>query len=189
VDHSPVPGWSADWEIEDRLHYLPAGARVGLRYTDLTPGAEAFTCEGWIVVGGYEVNEEVWIPRLMVRRRAEASAGAPLASTFVAVIEPHDGESRIASIRRLPLVTADGRPYADSNVAIEVGLADGRADLFISADAENALGLRPSLAADTVLVQKDWGIRLEGELCLARRNAAGGVDSTVACGGRTSTLS
>src|SRR5262249_13743246 len=87
LDPAPAPGWSVDWKIEDRFGLLPAGAEVPLRYTDLTTGAQAGLCEGWISLGYSAEESEVWIPRAMVRRQ---SAEAPLASTFVAVIEPYE---------------------------------------------------------------------------------------------------
>ena len=33
---SPKPGWRVTWQIEDRYRILPEGAKVRLRYTDLT---------------------------------------------------------------------------------------------------------------------------------------------------------
>ena len=55
------------------------------------------------MAGAYDMGgEEVWIPRVMVRRHnAENAEIAPLASTFVSVIEPYEKTSKIAAIRRM----------------------------------------------------------------------------------------
>jgi len=193
-DPRPAPGWSADWTIEDRLHLLPSARDLHLRYTDLTNDAQAFTCEGWISTRSITGNEEAWIPRIMVRRQA---AQAPLASTFVAVIEPYERTSGIAAIRRFDLGTAAGEVYPDSNVVVEGDLADGRRDLIVATDAENPLGrsparlsrqarvgaigldpatatrpaaaTRPDRPAPTNLLCTD------AELCVVRRDATGSV--------------
>ncbi|MBI2951756.1 heparinase II/III family protein, partial [bacterium] len=174
------PGWSADWKVEDRYQYLPPGSEVHLRYTDLTTDAQACAAEAWVSLSGFGPYADAWIPRLMVRRRAKEG---PLASAFVGVIEPYAGASNIAEIRRLLLETPEGRPYPDAHVAVEVLLTDGRQDLFVAADVENPLGLSPSRAEG--LVQKDRGVRLEGELCWVRQDGAGEVRRVALCRGRS----
>jgi len=88
TDTVAEPGWSVDWKIEDRYGYLPTKADVHLRYIDLTSGAEASIAEGWVAASrsAYSSKTQDWIPRIMVRRRSDK---APLASTFIAVIEPY----------------------------------------------------------------------------------------------------
>ena len=157
ADPAPAPGWSADWTVEDRYGYLPAGAEVHLRYTDLTPGASAAVCEGWISPGDYNTTEQAWIPRLLIRRRD----AAPLASTFVAVIEPYQRASAIAAIRSLPLTLENGRPAPDSCVAVEVTLTDGRQHRIIADD--------PLREESGVLVQEEWGVELDGDITLWKR--------------------
>ena len=181
ADAAPAPAWSADWKIEDRRHLLPPGAQIHLRCTDLTTGAQAFTGEGWISLAGFGSNDDSWIPLLMVRRQGQA----PLASTFVTAIEPYDAVSNIASIRRLPLESAGGAAFPDSNAAVEVTLADGRRDLFVAADVENPLALTPSRTQGNVLVQKDWGLRLDGELAMVRRDKSGNVQRMALCKGKS----
>jgi hypothetical protein len=169
-DPHPQPGWTVDWQIEDRYGRLSPGADIHLAYTDLTTGAEAWTAEGWVSLAVKYVNDEAWIPRLIVRRQADE---APLASTFVAVIEPYSGSRKIAGIRRLPLETPDGERYPDGNVAIEVCLADGRRDLVVAVDDENPLCLSPAWDEGHGMVQPEWGVRLERELCWLRLNGDG----------------
>jgi hypothetical protein len=168
-DPAPQPGWSVDWSIEDRYKLIDPRRQVHLRYFDLTTGAEAWTCEGWVTQGLFDSSVETWIPRVMVRRRA---AQAPLQSTFVAVIEPYEGTPCIASVRRLRLLDDAGAENPDSNVAIEVTLADGRHDLFVTMDVGNPLRLRP---AGGMVVQPDWGVRMEGDTCWLRKSADGKV--------------
>ena len=115
----------------------------------------------------------------MVRRRSEK---APLASTFVSVIEPYGDKSRIASTRRLPLYDADGVQYPDPNVAIEIAFCDGSRDLLIAADVENPLGLEPTAASKGAkLIQPDWKLQLEGELCVVRKDKAGKIKWIALC--------
>lgn len=165
LDPEPTTPWQIDWKVEDRYGLLPAGSDVHLRYTDLTPDAEAAVAEGWIVAGGYSSGDETWIPRVMVRRRSDT---APLSSTFVSIVEPYENSSNIAGIRRLPLATTDGVRFGDHHVAVEISYVDGRRDLLVSADVENALGQQPSLADVRARVQPDSGLETDAELCLVR---------------------
>ena len=152
------PGWRVDWRIRDHYQYLPKGADVRLRYTDLTTGAGAYVAEAWVVAGGYNEDAEQWIPRVMVRRQ---TARAPLASTFVSVVEPYETTSNIVSVRRLPLETVDGKRLPDSHVAVEVQLADGRSDLITAIDVERPLAKGPR---HRVTVQEDWHLRHDGDV-------------------------
>jgi oligo-alginate lyase len=179
TDPHPDPGWHVEWEIEDRYEILSEGTKVRLRYTDLTTDARASTAEGWVTAGQYNTSVEAWIPRIIVRRGSEK---APLASTFVSVIEPFGDESKITSIRRLPLHDADGVPYSDANVAVEIEFRDGSRDLLIAADVENPLGLEPAGAGqDAVLVQPDWKTKLAGELCVVRKDKTGKIERIALC--------
>ena len=176
TDPSPRPGWSADWAIEAGGKIPCLGKGVHLRYTDLTAGAQASVCEAWAVRGSYNSSDEVWLPRVMVRRQAEK---APL-STFVGVFEPYEGKPAIASIRRLSLQTPRGIPCRDGDVAVEIALAGGGKDLLIAADAERRLR-----GATPALVQKEWNVRLDGELCWIRRGRDGKVKQVALCRGKS----
>ncbi len=124
-DPAAAVGWSADWKIDATEAGDPASRDVHLRYTDLTDGAEAGVCEGWVVRRG---ATEAWIPRVMVRRRAQRGT---LASTFVAVLEPYEEQSHIARIRRTGPASAS------------IDLCDGRCDRFEwTADGRLALTRR-----------------------------------------------
>ena len=169
-DPAPKPGWSATWKIEDRYDYLPDDTQVWLRYTDLTAGAEAYTCQGWISEGTYNSSKEAWIPRVMTRRRSPDDV---LESTFVAVIEPFEKKPAIVGIRRLPLLRPDGKPCPDAYVALEVRLRDGRRDLFVTTDVEDPMGRGPSLTEGDTLLQADCNLRLNGDTCLVRLSADG----------------
>jgi len=179
-EESAKPGWSVDWKIEDRYSLLPAGSDIHFRYTDLTSGAQACIAEGWVVLS-ISSNEEVWIPRVMVRRQAK---DGPLASTFVSVMEPYEKAPNLAEIRRLGLETPEGEAYPEGNVAVEVRLADGRRDLWVAMDAENPSGLKPSLKENKVAAQKEWKLGLEGEMGWIRRNREGKVSQVSLCRAR-----
>lgn len=165
------PGWSVEWTVEDRQGLLNEPVDLRVRYNDLTADAQAYTGESWVSLSklSFEGNDEGWVPHVVSRRQADA---APLASTFVSVIEPYERRSNIAQIRRLPLETADGDPLGDADVCVEVILADGGRDLYVSADNQRAGGTDPSGKS---IVQKDSHLAFDGQLLLLRRDADGAV--------------
>ena len=169
---SPVPRpLQVDWQIQDRYGYLPKGKIVRLRLFDLTANSEAFLCEGWIALG-INTTEEAWVPRLMVRRRGNE----PLASTFVAVLVPYEGDkSPIVSVRRLPLQMPDGTLDGDAHVALEITHADGTKDLLIAMDTENPLNLQLDFRKAQQVEQPDWKWRTMSELCLVRKDRTGKI--------------
>lgn len=125
-DSAAKPGWSVDWSIEDRYEYLPKDKIVHLKYTDLTKDAEASLCEAWVDTGIYG-EASCWIPRVMVRRKAGT---APLESTFVSVVEPYEGASKIKAIRNIPL-EQNGQPAPASIVGVEVIRVNGKSDVIV----------------------------------------------------------
>lgn len=177
------PGWRVDWTIEDRYAYLPTQADVHLKYTDLTSNAEASIAEGWVAVSqsAYSSKSQDWIPRIMVRRRSNK---APLASTFVSLIEPYENHSNIEQVQRLALQGPDGSSWPDSHVAVELQLASGCRDLVIAADVENPMGLVPGWQENAVIIQKERGVRFQGELCWVRWNIDDTIDRLAICRGR-----
>jgi hypothetical protein len=176
VDPAAKPGWQADWKVEDRYGYLEGKRDIHLRYTDLTIGAEAHTAEAWVALHGYGGNETDWIPRLMVRRKGDRD----LSSTFAGVIEAYEDSSAVSSIRRLDLEQSDGKPCSDSDVAVEIVLADGRKDLIVALDADN-----PSNLVHALVVQKDWDAHFEAQMCWVRKNADDSVEKIVLCKGKS----
>lgn len=163
------PGWSVEWTVEDRQGLLNEPADLRVRYTDLTAGIQAYTGESWVSLSkfSFEGNEEDWVPHVVSRRQADE---APLASTFVSVIEPYERRSNITQVRRLPLGTAGGDPLGDADVCIEVILADGGHDLYVSADNQSTGGTNPSSRS---IVQQDSRLAFDGQLLLLRRDADG----------------
>ena len=178
-DPKPTENWSVVWEIEDHLKYLPRSIQVHLRHTDLTRGAEVELAESWVAVGLYGGTAEAWIPSVLIRCRA---AQPPLASTFVDVLEPYAGESNLAAIRRLELQDAQGKPCSDGDVGIEICLADGRKDIFISRNVE---AKSTSPARDSLVVEKESGVRFAGDLCLVRFDAAKQPKRLLFCRGKS----
>jgi len=166
VARKPQPGWSLELKVQDRYKLLPAGANdVRVRYTDFTTGADAYTAEGWVVAGSYNSTAEAWVPRIMTRRPGGES-------TFVTLIEPHDGgKPLIAKSTRVPL-TVDGVDAPDSHVALAIELTDGRTDVLVSADA-----------AGKRLVQPDAGLTSDAQLCHVRRDVDGQPNVIAVCKG------
>lgn len=171
---TPAAGWQVDWKIEDPCEILPKEADVHLRYTDLSTGVQAAMAETWLAYAHAGANHEGWLPSLMIRRQATE---APLASTFVCVMEPYEDRSNLKGIRRLPLKTADGQMAGDEHVAVEVTLADGRKDLLIAV-ATSTEGGRPP-----VLMQPDWSCTTDADFCVIRRSASGAIEHVFLHGG------
>ncbi|MDZ4859170.1 MAG: heparinase II/III family protein [Candidatus Hydrogenedentes bacterium] len=134
TDADAKPGWSVAWTLEDKYDYIADNRKVYLNYTDFTTDAEASVCEAWVDTGIYGGEETEWIPRVMVRRKTTA---APLESTFVSVIEPHDGVSKIKGMRRVD-VELNGSAAPDSVVGIEIDRADGDTDVLLFNSAGGA---------------------------------------------------
>jgi len=172
TDPSPQSGWYADWQVDDRYKYLPPGRDVHLRYTDATRGAQASRCERWVLEGSYALNQEVWLPTIMIRHRTDKP---PLATTFAGVFEVYEKGPNVARVNRLALTTQEGTAYPDSYVAIEIQLTDGRRDLLITADVENPLGVSPAWPKDGPMLQPDWKVTLDGELVVLRRDTTGKI--------------
>ncbi|MGQ9455465.1 MAG: heparinase II/III domain-containing protein [Armatimonadota bacterium] len=174
-------GWSADWSIEDRFNVRAGKANVHLRYTDLTIGAEAIRCDAW-VGSGYNRTEESWIPCVITRRRADRS---PLSSTFVSLIEPYETASSIKEIRRLKLHTDSREELPDSFVAVEVSFVDGRKDLVVAVDAEDVSRGGLMYGKGEAVLQREWGLKLVGEVCWVRLGKDGSVERVALCKGKS----
>ncbi len=172
IDRAPKPGWYVDWSVEDRYGILPEGTSVGVRYTALTDCAQAGTAEAWISYGGYggDITQQAWIPRIMMRRQAR---NGPLASTFVAIIEPFQDQANVRDIRRVSVATVDGQLYEENTVALEVTHADGTQDLLLAADVENPQSRTPTWQEGGILHQPDWDVRVSGQFALVRRDPRG----------------
>ncbi|GMQ80292.1 MAG: hypothetical protein BMS9Abin04_257 [Planctomycetia bacterium] len=156
-DSAPAPGWSVDWQVEDRYGLLPPGRQVHLRSTDLTDAVEVGLAEAWIVAGSYDSGDEVWIPQLVVRRRKHDAT--ELSSTFVAVIDPYEDAPTVTSARRLPLENADGGALPATNIAVQVMLADGGRDVLL---------LQDPAAPAVATVATEPVIRTDAEIALVR---------------------
>jgi hypothetical protein len=180
TDTNARPGWSADWAAEDRYRVHSHKRDIHLRYIDLTSSTEAMKCEAW-VGSGFNRKEESWVPCVVTRRRGSA----PLASTFVSLIEPHERISAIKQVRRLPLEASSGLQYPDSSVAVEVTLLDGRRDLIIAMDAENPLGFEPAFRKGDTVIQRDWNLMLDGEICWVRLGRDGSLERVALCKGKS----
>ncbi len=156
-----------DWNIEDRYGYLPKGKQVRLRYFDLTNDARFFLCDSWIALG-ISTTEEAWIKRLVVRREGME----PLASTFVAVLVPFEGnEAPVKEVRLLPLHAPNGMLYGNAHVALEVTHQDGTKDLIIAMDEQNPLGHQPDFRKWKTAEQRDWKLAIRNGLTVWRKDA------------------
>lgn len=132
LDPAAQPGWTVTWNAEDRYDYLPADAEpVSLSYTGLTPGLSAGLCEAWYNESQYGQGEVAWLPWMMARRTVEK---APLETSFVGVIEPRDGASKIAAIKRLELEDANGKTLGDSHAAVQLEMTNGDTHLVVVPD-------------------------------------------------------
>lgn len=162
---NPPSSWSAEWKVDDRFKQLPPHTTVRMRYTDVSQGVDVITNEAWIATmtqlqTGLNGGEH-WIPCLITRK----TGTAPLSSTFVSALEPFEGESNIKIIRRLPLHTFHAQVANDANVCVEITLASGDRDLFISVD--------PATKPADGFVQREWGVQLNGEVSWMRKSKTG----------------
>jgi hypothetical protein len=179
-DPDPKPGWFADIKIEDRYSYLPKGSDVHLRISDLTQGAHAIMSEAWVAPGGFNQSVTAWIPRVMKARR---SVKPGLASAFVSIIEPYEKKSNISSTKRLPLTTVKGEIYSDANAAVEISLANKMKDLVIARDVDDPLARNPVKTADALLVQPDWNVKTDAQICWIRKDKNNKIVRAVLCKG------
>lgn len=170
-DPNPEPGWSVDWKIEDKYRYLPPNSDVHLRYTDLTFGAGAYVAEAWVALRGVNSAEDAWVPRIMVRRRSDTPG---LRSAFVGIIEPYANSPIIKRVERIPVHDADGKPYDDFTVGVQVTLSDGRRDVILSSQ-ESQMSRQ--------MVQESLGVSTDARLCHVRTDASGSVTSIALCKG------
>jgi hypothetical protein len=149
--------WSATWALAASNHASnPAPpANLQFRYTDLTSEAQAIIAEAWIA-SYFGDTREFWVPCLMVQRQG----AAPLASTFISILEPFEQKPPCARIRKLPL---QSKAPSESTVAIEIRLASGERDVILAADPQ-----KPS-----EIISADGQFRFDGDLCWARLTPAG----------------
>ena len=175
LDENPEPGWQVDWTIEDRYGLLEEGARVHLRYTDLTPGASGGLVDGWVVAGSYGATETTWIPRAVTLRTAKDDR--PLQSTFIAAIEPYEEAPLIERIERIPLVGSGGAPLPENHIGLRIALPDGRCDWLITRDPED-------LASPCSAGEGPAKIETDADLAFLRFAASGALEYAVVCHGR-----
>ena len=177
LDPKPSPGWQALWRIEDRYGYLTPETPVHLRYTDFTTAAAAGTAEAWMVDGLYASTEEVWIPRLVMRRMAQGDEALTL-TTFAGIIEPYGETPPLKKMARIPLQRQDGSPVGDRHAGFAIDLANGHRDILIARDPEDdtvqvlIFGDAPTLETDaelTFLRLNSSGMPVYAALCHGAR--------------------
>lgn len=169
VDPVPAMGWSVIWNVQDPQKLLEPGARVRMRLTDLSLGVEAILAKSWIAPAYYQVEAgEVWNPCVISKR----SGTAPLASTFVSLLEAFSDQPLLRGARRLDLRNSAGVKMADAQVGVAIQLKNGMTDVLMLADAENPLRTE-SAPVDGWLMAPELGIRLKGELGFVRLGADG----------------
>ncbi|MFV2069992.1 MAG: heparinase II/III family protein, partial [Pirellulales bacterium] len=166
-DRTPTSSWHIDWKIDDRYGLLSRGKQVRLRYTDLTTNAEAGVAEGWVVAGGYDTGDEAWIPRVLTRRGKQDDADT-LRSTFVALIDPYEGEPTVVSAERLVVRAASGRVMSDSYVALAIVLPDGGRDVLVFRDPE-------ANGPTELVVTSEPEVRTDADVALVRFQPDGHV--------------
>ncbi len=174
IDPAPAPGWHIAWRVEDRRGLLPEPRDLRVRYIGLTSACAAGLAEGWISPGLFNTTEEVWIPRMLVRRQGDA--GAPLASTFAGVIEAYSGAPTLQSVERLPVRNAAGETLSEAHLALRITLADGRQDLFVARDPE-------VLPPGERLWIPELQMQTDADACIVRRRPDQSVEYAALCHG------
>lgn len=175
TDPSASPGWSAEWMIEDRYGYLPAGADVRMRYSCCLPSEalSIFTAEEWVYLDSFNSSSEAWIPSLALCRDSAGSL-----TTFAGIIEPYEKASQISAIKPVSLPS---EARAKGAVCIHIELASGEADcvLFSGVTSDPALSVPE---ADITLKGRVGWIRTRGghvthaAIAQGQRLSLGGFD-------------
>lgn len=174
IDKAPSEGWAAEWKYVDKYKgYFGdfEGRDIRLRYTDLTGDAEVITFDSFFDVHNAashiypEKSKELkgfaeeMLPGIAISRKSED----PLTSVFAGIYEPFEDNSSIKSIRRLPVTESTGGDMPKTAVAVEVTGMNGNTDLHISADIQRKCSL----------LQPDWDVETDADLCFVRRTADG----------------
>ncbi|MDP6115153.1 MAG: heparinase II/III family protein [Planctomycetota bacterium] len=168
-DPEPESPWSVEWEVDDRLGLLNEGQDIRFRYTDLSSEVQAGICESWITTGNYNLRSEDWIP-VAIARRTNSDSEDSLVSTFVDVMQAHEGAPVITRVRRHPITDEAGNAVSDSQVCVECELSDGRKDIVIAVD--------PELSEGGPMRVEPFDITVSGELMLVRLSSEGEVEHT-----------
>jgi hypothetical protein len=162
LDSSAKPGWRADWKCDDRQRLLSEPATLGMTYWDLTNGASAGAAEAWIVGAMFESMDELWIPRLIVRKQNQVDT--PLESTFVSVSEPWKDKAMVTGVTRTGVRISDGSEGGDSEVALTITLANGLQDTLLIRDVE-----RVDASKDVRAEKSAWST--DAQLALVRNDS------------------
>lgn len=173
TDPAPSHHWFADWKIIDRQKLLATPRDIHLRYTDLGSDATVSTLEGWVATGGFTTNDEVWIPRLMMRRRLTHETTPDLRSTFAGIIEPYENHSAIEQVLTLPLCAEDGSVYSGSHVAADVQLSNGGHDIIVALDTQHLTRKERRWSATQHTERMDASLESDAELAWVRFDNTG----------------
>lgn len=115
-----TPGWIADWQLEtgDNPRHL--------RYTGLTDYADVTVAES--PAQDVAATTTQWVPWIFVQRHISKP---DLDSTFIGIMEPYRGRPAIASARRLPLETMNGRALPESFTGVEISFNSVYTDVLL----------------------------------------------------------
>ena len=163
LDPNTEAGWQSRWTMQDQYGLLAKDATVGMYMTDLTSGAFGGTAEAWVATGGYDANNDQWIPRVVVDHQ-----GDDLQSTFVAVYEVNRGKLSTMDISRLALQSPSGAPLPDNHVALLIRQTTGESDVLILRDP-----MEPG--ESEVTLPDGTTVKSDGDVVLLRRSKAGEV--------------
>ena len=123
-----------------------------------------------MTVGLYGGTADAWIPRVMVRRRANQGT---LSSTFVGLMEPYEGQPAVKAVRRVEVSRLHRESVAAGDVALEVQLTDGRHDVLVACDAGTSAPSTDGVMDEVRL--GEIGLTLAGEWAWVRFGADGSV--------------
>lgn len=178
TDTNPAPGWSVEWEINPFYSDSPKDAHF--RYIGLTRDAEASLCKGWVLTRGRDTSPDAsWLPMLMVRRTAQA---APLASTFVSLLETWRGKPVVKGAIRPEMRDENDQPVSEANVVIQVALAGGGMDMIIARDVEDPLKRNPG--ADFMHAE-NLRLKFDGDFGFVRWDGPRTIGSVVLCNAKS----
>lgn len=165
TDSLAIPGWTADWTINDKNGLSRENGPVHLRLTDLTENSSVSSAEAWITEGIRSATGE-WIPSLLVQRTGTDSL---LSSVFVSIIEPYISRPFINNIQRI---------YTDNEaIAIELTFTDGNRDLIICNEK--------NVSGTTIESEGKRQLSFTGQMALIRYSSTGDLKNISISGNGT----
>lgn len=152
IDDLPDDAWNACFRSFADKDHSPLENEAFMKYTGLTPGAAAGTCESWVDVTRMSMmlkdrkgSSSAWIPTIFEKLDGPATQ-------FTGLLEVYEKQPIISSSRKLSITGSD------FTEAVEVILTDGTTDVILVNDPMN----------NEILTLPGYNIETDAVLCVIR---------------------